>query len=398
MKPLIFFWIMLAIPFITGAQSVSEQARGNNQFAFKLFAQCSKQQNPVVSPYSVRMAMAMPYFGAVGKTQSQMSQALVFSEHAEELAAAITKFDATVVEKNTITLKSANSIWYQQDYKLQEDYLELMNKYYKTNNFEVDFKNTRKRQKALKDINNWVSDQTENKIKNLLTPLHLNKETRLVLVNALYFNGAWEKSFKKQLSSERYFFTTPDDSVKTVFMKQKESFEYYEDSFFQVLKMDFDNREASMLLFLPTSKDSSQAKWNRVDEAYFNKLQKSMRSTQINLQMPRFKVEHAVELSGALQSMGIVDAFNNDADFSGITGNKELRIDKVVHKTVLEVDEAGCEAAAATAVTMVRKTSIVGLNPVDFIANRPFLYLIQDNNTHAILFVGLLHKPTVAVE
>jgi serpin B len=239
-------------------------------------------------------------------------------------------------------------------------------------------------------INNWVDDQTEGRIKDLIPQGLIDQLTRLVLTNAIYFNAAWASPFNEGATSDGAFHLLNGDEVIVPTMRQTESFGHAESDDYQAIELPYDGNELSMVILLPGSGEfntfDSSLNSQKLDE-----ILGELEYKQVDLTMPKFEFETSFALKDTLSEMGMPVAFSGDADFSGMTGNRELSITAVVHKAFVSVDEAGTEAAAATAV-IVGETSAPA-EPIEVKIDRPFIFLIRDIETGSLLFVGRVLNP-----
>jgi serpin B len=373
---------------------------GNSAFAFELYqALKGEEGNLFYSPYSISLALAMTYAGARGETAEQMADTLQFLLEQERLHPAFNWLDAELAKRGEgaagkdgegFRLNIVNAIWGQKDYEFLSDFLDVLAENYGAGLRILDF--ITETEKSRLAINDWVSDQTEGRIKDLIPQGALDALTRLVLTNAIYFNAAWENPFDEKVTANGPFYLLDGRQVIVPMMRQTESFGYTEGEGYQAVELPYDGGELSMVILLPASgnfeafEEGLQAQ--QVD-AIINDLQ----NTQVTLTMPKFEFDSEFSLKDTLAGMGMRDAFSpDDADFSGMTDNRELFISDVVHKAFVAVDEAGTEAAAATAV-IVGTTSAPGEPPVEVTIDRPFIFLIRDIETGAILFVGRVLNP-----
>lgn len=364
----------------------------NNRFALDFYKQLSaEKQNLLISPFSASSALGMTYMGARKKTAAQMAKVLHLSVLQKDIPYMYTNMLAQLnkrYEKN-YKLKVANSIWVSEDLKLLDEFSEICTKSFMAEAQNQDFT---KPKEAVSTINQWVENKTNNKIKNLLREPHIMPDTKLILVNALYFRAEWNKPFQEKLSEELPFFA-PDTSVTTTFMHSKGNMEYAEDDAFQYLKIPYKG-SAYLLLALPQQKEQFDS---LAQNFSFEQLSKAIAANDewsVDLYLPKFKIESDIDMTTLLQDMGMPDAFTSKANFEGITGKKELQIGAVVQKTFIELDENGTEAAAATAVVMKRATSMrPNNNQTVFRADHPFLFFLMEENTDAVLFMGHLLNP-----
>jgi len=373
---------------------------GNSDFAFNLYQQLKDEEgNLFYSPYSISVALAMTYGGARTETETQMAEALSFIPDQEHLHPA---FNALSLELDSrgqgaqgkdgegFRLNIVNAIWGQKDYSFLSDYLDLLAVNYGAGLRILDFINETEASRVT--INDWVAEQTEGRIEDLIPPGLINSLTRLVLTNAIYFNAKWLQTFEANMTYDGAFYRLDESEVTVPMMSQEERFKYAEGDGYQAVELPYDGEELSMVILLPESGQfetfEAALTAERVDEIIEN-----LDYRQVDLTMPKFEFDSEFSLLEALSALGMPLAFSGGADFSGMTGNRDLFIMDVVHKAFVCVDEEGTEAAAATAVVM-GETALPPSEAVDFTADRPFIFLIRDIETGAILFVGRTMDPT----
>lgn len=367
-------------------------ARSINQFAFELFRTVAENNgNTVLSPYSISVALAMTYGGAASETEKQMREVMHYGNNDEAFHAAYSQLikDIGALDGDGIELITANALWAQKDYEFKKAYFKNTGKYYGAGLQYADFR--QEVEKARIAINAWVEKETKNKINNLLVPGVLNDLTRLVLVNAIYFNGKWDKPFDPKKTTAMDFWFDTETGTRANFMVTEEKFNYLGNEELEMLEMPYAGGKASMLLVLPVKKDGLDALLAGFDITKVENLSLQMRAEKVRLFLPKFNTTAEFELSEALQKLGMKDPFTNDADFSLMTGKRDLQIDKVIHKAFVGVDEAGTEAAAATAVVIREKSAQISIS--EFRADHPFLFLIRDKTTGTILFMGCIRDP-----
>ncbi|MFZ4394333.1 MAG: serpin family protein [Kiritimatiellia bacterium] len=378
--------------------SVPVAVSNNTALACDLYAQLKSQEgNLFFSPYSVSTALAMTYAGARGETAAQMARTLHFTLSQADLHPAFAALSAqmnAVQQAGQVQLSIANSLWPHKSYPFLEEYLALVRKNYGTTITPVDFE--KEEPKARAQINQWVEEKTQKKITNLIAS-PLDPLTRLVLVNAVYFKGKWESQFKADHTQQAPFFVAENKSVQAPLMSQTHEFKYGAWQNAQLIELPYAGTKLSMLVILPTEKTAQElTKVERaLSVARLTEWRAQMRKQKVQLFLPKFKVTWGVHsLKNPLLALGMRDAFAEDkADFSGMDGKRDLLVSDVLHKAFIAVDEAGTEAAAATAVMMALRA--VPAPPPVFRADHPFLFLIQENATGSILFLGRVTDPTV---
>ena len=372
----------------------SPVVEGNNKFALNLYQNLKTNEgNLFLSPYSISTALAMTSAGARGQTEKQMAQALCFApmkseEFHKEFGEIIKQLNASG-EKGGYELVVANALWGQKDYKFLPEYLSIVKTNYDGNLDEVDFKT--QAEAARNKINAWVENKTKDKIKELIKQGMLDSETRLVLTNAIYFKGKWASQFKPDQTQDSLFTLLDGKKISVPTMFQKADFGYSDINDMQVLEMPYVNKDLSMVVLLPKKADGVGAIEKKLTIDNLASALAGLRKKEVLVFFPRFKMTSEFELAKVLGAMGMPDAFSSKADFSGMTGSKDLFISAVVHKAYVDVNEEGTEAAAATSVGM-KLTSIEAPPPV-FKADHPFIFLIRDNQTGSILFMGRVINP-----
>lgn len=385
----------LEAPGLAEAQ-VPTLVEGNTEFALDLYGLLfDAKQNLFYSPYSISLALAMTYAGAKGDTEQQMAEALHFELAQERLHAAFNALDQAlasrgqeVEEDQRFRLNVANALWGQQDFAFLAAFLDTLAQNYGAGMRLVDYQSAP--EASRQTINQWVEQQTEDRIKDLLPAGSITPQTRLVLSNAIYFNAAWMHPFEKGATKDGDFLLLDGDTVTVPMMHQSERLRYYKGEGYQAVELRYVGREMSMVVLLPDP-GTFDAFARGLDAQQLDQVIGQMGSHQVTLTMPRFEYDSGFELKKALMGLGMVEPFSMAADFSGMTGKPELFIDDVYHKAFVAVDEKGTEAAAATAVVM-QLTSAPAM-PVEMTVDRPFVFLIRDIETGAVLFLGHVVNP-----
>ena len=385
--------------------SPSEQTllvEGNSAFAFELYQvlrekEGNKEDNLFYSPYSISLALAMTYAGACNEIAQQMADTLQFMLEQERLHPAFNWLDAELATRGEgaegkdgegFRLNIVNAIWGQKDYEFLPAFLDVLAENYGAGLRILDF--ITEAEKSRVTINDWVSDQTEGRIEDLIPQGVIDALTRLVLTNAIYFNAAWAYPFDEKMTANSPFYLLDGGQVIVPMMKQTESFGYTEGEGYQAIELLYDGGELSMVILLPEA-GQFEAFEEGLQAQQVCDIISGLQATEVALTMPQFEFDSEFSLKDTLAGMGMPIAFSGGADFSGMTGNRELLISDVVHKAFVAVDEAGTEAAAATAVEMALTS--VPPPPVEVTIDRPFIFLIRDIDTGAILFVGRVMNP-----
>ncbi|MFP4041808.1 MAG: serpin family protein [Bacteroidales bacterium] len=389
----IVFLLSILLGVNLHAQDMKNTVDGNNAFTFSIFDEINNEEaNVFFSPYSISSALAMTYNGAEGKTREEMASVLNFPENKHELSVGFKRLNEHLheLQRDDIQLKVANSLWGEQTYSFRQEFLDINKEYYKAGIRKVDFKNNYN--KAREDINKWVEENTEEKIKDLIPPGMLDAMTRMVLANAIYFKGAWEFPFDEKKTRKDTFYIYTKCRTKADFMNRSLTANYYKDNLAEVLEIPYSGGEISMLIVLPHETYGMEKLESKLDRSLYEKYNQELSRKQVELSLPKFNITADYELSDVLSKLGMKTAFGGDADFSGMTGKKELYISNIVHKSFVDVNEEGTEAAAATGVVM-RKTSLPPSEKIKFKADHPFIFFIKDNETNSVLFMGRVMNP-----
>ncbi len=365
-----------------------------NNFAFDIYKEILRKEdgNMVVSPFSISTAMAMAYGGSGEETKNQMSKTLMFDPDMNVFHKEFNEHSKKIekLAGDDLELNIANGMWIQHDYPFLQSYIETIQKYYGSVLHEADFKSDQ--EKIRQEINKWVEERTNHKIQELIEQGILVEDTRMVLVNAIYFLSNWYEEFEKDLTHKRNFHLNDNDKVEVEFMNKESSFKYYEDNLAQVIEIPYSGKDFSMVLMLPNENTPLTDFEARLDTDMYNDYINNLVEQEVQLLLPKFKMRFHTNLEEILSSMGMPLAFSDRADFSRMTDEHDLKIDRVIHQAFIEVDEEGTEAAAATAVTIIRKTAIED-DKIIFRADRPFKFFIKENESNTILFMGRVINP-----
>src|SRR5680860_580 len=374
-------------------QGIQGVVNANNQFAFDLYSELDKYEdgNMFYSPYSISAALAMTYEGAEGQTADEMKSVFHFPEDDILRSNFAAIYNDINKENEDYELKTGNALWVQKDFLFLQEYISGVENYYGGKAAMLDF--VEETEKSRETINNFIEEQTNDKIKDLIPAGYLDKMTRLVLTNAIYFKGIWEWEFDKADTRDGIFKITSNDTVGTPIMHmnpEEAKFNYAETEDLQILELPYKGDKISMLILLPT--EDLNAIESVLTTEKLNEYKSQMKETKIDsISLPKFEFDTKYFMKDALISLGMPTAFSGGADFSGMTGKKDLFISSVIHQAYVGVDEEGTEAAASTAVIM-RETSMAPMNI--FRADHPFIFLIQEKSTGNILFLGRVVDPT----
>ncbi|XP_068956309.1 leukocyte elastase inhibitor-like [Petaurus breviceps papuanus] len=371
----------------------------NTRFAvglYKTLVDTHPKENIFISPVSVSTALAMVLMGARGDTAAQLSKIFHFDEVDEvhsrfqSLNTSINKHGASYI------LKLANRLFGEKTYSFLSEFLSSTQKLYGAELATVDFQHAS--EAARKEINQWVKEQTEGKIPELLASDSVDSLTKLVLVNAIYFKGNWEKKFDEALTTDAPFRLNKREkkSVKMMYQKKKLPYGYIEALKCRVLELPYEDNELSMIILLPDDIEDDSTGLTEIEKQLTMEnltewtSHKNMDTIDVRVHLPKFKMENTYDLNSDLARMGLCDLFNRGkADLSGMSGSRDLFISKIVHQSFVEVNEEGTEAAAATAGI----ATFAMLMEEEFNADHPFLFIIRHNLTGSILFFGRFSSP-----
>ncbi|XP_048166397.1 serpin B6-like [Corvus hawaiiensis] len=367
----------------------------NTTFSLELLRKlCEKKsgQNVFFSPLSISSALSMVLLGSRGSTEAQITKVLSLN-NAQDAHNGYQSLLSEINDPNTkYILRTANRLYGEKTFEFLPSFIELSEKSYHAGLEQTDFMHAW--EDSRKQINGWVEERTEGRIQNLLAEGIVNSLTRLVLVNAIYFKGSWEKQFTKERTTERPFRINKNETRPVQMMFKKDTFNmtYIGDFQTKILELPYVGNELSMIILLPDAIQDGSTGLERLErELTYEKLTdwinpEMMDSTEVRVSLPRFKLEESYDLKPLLSSMGMPDAFAlGKADFSGISSGNELVLSEVVHKSFVEVNEEGTEAAAATAAVMMMRCAMI---VPEFTADHPFLFFIRHNKTSSILFCG----------
>uniref|UniRef100_A0A674PFK0 Leukocyte elastase inhibitor n=1 Tax=Takifugu rubripes TaxID=31033 RepID=A0A674PFK0_TAKRU len=378
----------------------SPLCKANTSFSLALFRKLSDNDttaNIFYSPFSISSALAMVLLGARGNTAAQMEIDFCSSSLDDVHVSFSQLLNELHKENAPYALSVANRLYGEQSYQFVEDFLGSTKKHYRAELESVDFRAAAETSRS--NINSWVEKQTEGKIKDLLGSDDVTGDTRLVLVNAIYFKGNWNEQFKENATRDATFHISKNSSKPVKMMNQtsKFPFVFISEANCQVLQLPYVGKELSMLIFLPNQIEDSTTGLEKLEKllTYDNFMEwtrpETMKEVEVQVGLPRFKMEEKCNMKNILVSMGMVDAFNEAAsDFSGISPANDLFLSDVVHKAFVEVNEEGTEASAATGAVFkfrcARRTET-------FVADHPFLFFIRHNPSRNILFAGRYCSP-----
>jgi len=371
----------------------TQVVQAGNEFGFELFRNVFEQEsgndNIMVSPLSVSLALAMTYNGANGETKTAMEKTLkMYGLTPDEINKSYSNLVTELQSLDPrVLLEIANAIFYRNDFQVENDFVSTNQNYYDAKVDALDFNSPN----AVKTINNWVADNTNDKIKSILQSI--SDDQVMILLNAIYFKGEWQNEFDKDDTEDLPFFTENGIPVRVPTMQKTDEVRYADNDLFSAVELPYGTGNYSMYLFLPHEENSLEDVVDHLDEEnWSNWINGFANSGDVDLEIPKLKYEYEIKLNDVLSDMGMGVAFGSGADFTGINKNGRLYIDYVKHKTFIEVNEKGTEAAAVTSV-VVGVTSVGPPQNIQFKLNRPFFYAITETETGAILFMGTVKNP-----
>jgi serpin B len=366
--------------------------KANTQFGFKLFSEILKQDgqdNVFVSPSSVAIALSMTYNGASGETQKAMAKALqIQGLSLSELNQANADLKTGLENADpSVQIAIANSLWAREGVSFNSGFIDRNQTFYNANVKTLDFNSAA----APGEINNWVKESTRGRISQIVE--QIRSDQVMFLLNAVYFKGKWTDEFDKKQTKTRPFYLADGTQKQHPLMQQKGKYRYYENEQFQAVSLPYGSEQMSLYVFLPNEKSNLSTFYKTLTEKNWQTWMEQFSQRQGSIQIPRFKLSYDTELKEALSALGMGVAFDRSkANFSNLS-NATTNIDEVKHKTFVEVNEEGTEAAAVTSVGITVTSVQVETPPFEMVVNRPFFCAIRDNKTGEILFMGSIVNP-----
>lgn len=386
----------------------------NNAFACDLYSELkAKEGNILFSPYSISSALTMTYLGAEGNTKKEMAKVLHLPKKIKDFLPSVAYLSDELKQRETFPflpnptiLHIANSLWVEKEFSLEKSFLKANKKYFGVEVASADFSN--KAEESYQVINRWVEKETQGKIVDLLSPNDVNSATRLVLVSAIYMKGDWYYSFDPNKTTEAPFYLDADleptpltvmpPSVDVPLMSNTDGYRYYKGDDFSMVELPYQfstptEAQLSCLVVLPDEVRGLKELEKKLTADNIADWIQKLEVKNVQVEIPKFKTTQSLELNEVLSKMGMQEAFTPQADFSSMTGGKDLMINAVVHKAFIAVDEKGTEAAAATGVSMNLTSMLIPEDLTYFRADRSFIYMIADMHTGTILFMGRMAQP-----
>jgi serpin B len=384
-----------SLPF-SSPEDLKTLVKGNTDFAFDMYKKLQKSDiNTSFSPYSISIAFAMTWAGARTQTESEMASVLHFSLNQAQIHPVYNVLDLALksqAQKDGFDLNIVNQLWGEKTFDFMPEYLKTVSVNYGASMRLLDFITSPDPSRIT--INSWVSDQTNSRIEDLISQGVITDLTRLVLTNAIYFKAQWADTFRKE-STYDWMFYRDNDSTMVPFMHRQGSYRYFANADFCALEMPYKGNGISMLLILPQPGKMSAVETGLASD-FLTELSGLLQENLINVSLPKFKfTSSSTSLKDILISLGMTAAFSDAADFSGIDGRNDLFIQDAIHKAFVAFDERGTEAAAATAIIVSRITAVPVQPAISFTVDRPFIFLIRDNTTGTVLFMGKVVDPVI---
>lgn len=366
-------------------------AVANNAFAFDMYSNVkdTNDGNIFFSPNSMFTAMAICYDGAEGTTQEEIANVFYFPLDKTILQISLRDMNSEInSETDDYELETANALWIQEDFPIKDQYISNVEEFYSGKATNLDF--VVHPDESKETINDWVEEKTNDKIKDLIPDDLIDEYTRLIITNAIYFNGKWLSEFDKEATREEKFYLSENEEIYVETMYSSMYLNYAENSNSKIIELPYKGNDICMYIVLPNENAIEEFETSFSLDDYAA-LKSSMDSrSEVRVWLPKFKFETKTELSESLKIMGIVDAFEHEsADFSGISDRK-LAISAVIHQAFVDVQEEGTEAAAATAIEISEEE---GFPVKEFRADHPFMFFIEDKRTSCILFMGKVENP-----
>ena len=389
--------ILLAILLFSNLFSFSKKpevsldtfCESNNKFGFKVFKEIVKEQaddNIFISPMSISYALGMTFNGADGKTKEEMAKTLEFGNLTDsEINASFKALMKKLMELDPkVMMEIANSIWYRENVDVLKKFKEVNQDCFQAEIRNIDFSD----QETVGIINNWVSENTKGKITEVID--EIDALAMMYLINAIYFKGSWTDEFKKERTREDKFFIAEEKSVLCEMMNTSNENLYFENDDFQAIELPYGKENFSMIVILPKKEKDINEFISNLNLEDWNSWLTGFSKQNGSLVLPKFKIEYELEMNDVLKILGMPNAFTADADFSKMTKKQKLFISNVKHKTFVDVNEEGTEAAAVTVVEM----KLTSFKPGFFMkVNRPFVFAIKEKETNSILFIGKIVNP-----
>ncbi len=399
-KPYLYIVLLAILSLLWSSISLAAEPQKEpalnpiNEFGLELYQKLKgNDDNLFFSPYSISVALSMVCAGTRGETRDQIAKATHSKSYRECLPPAVELLNRDMAGSNPKgngELRVANGLWLQKGFDFNQDYLKAAEETYGAHPSVLDFEANP--ESARSEINKWVAQQTRDKIQDLMTKGSIDRLTRFVLANAIYFKGKWNLEFDKKLTKKSPFTALDGKEASVPMMNRDGMFGYSAGDGFQVLAMPYKEGHLSMVVLLPAEGVSLKTFDEKLIPNMLSAWLRELKNTKVDVYIPKFRMTTPVYLlDPILKDMGMTKAFSKDADFSGMSPSKDLYISTVAHKAFVDVNEEGTEAAAATGIGV--RSAAIAPRKIVFKADRPFLFFIRHDPTDTILFFGRFIKP-----
>jgi serpin B len=391
MRQLTIFSILVLASLSSHAQ-IDKLTESLNSYSIDLYSKLkTDNENLFISPLSTYYALLIGFEGARNETKLEFERVLHIDNN--EYLSGFPTFSENLItwRDSSNYLNISNAIWIQKDFSITIDYKNNITQKYSSDLKTIDFK---QKINASNEINDWVTDKTNGLIKNIISPNDINDYTRLIISNAIYFIGKWDNEFDKKLTKPDDFYSFDKSKSEINFMNKTEYLSYYENNDFQFISKPYEGNDKSFCIILPKTRYGLTDIENELTNSTIHTILNNTNYLQVRLTIPKFKLETNYSLIEPLKKLGLDKAFKPEADFSGITTEEPLMINKVNHKAYIKIDEEKTEAAAATIIAMMTGSAGGSMpKPKIFKADHPFTFMIIDNKTKGIIFIGRYARP-----
>lgn len=366
-----------------------------NEFAFGLYRSIGRgDDNVAFSPLSLTVALALAYAGAEGQTAQEMGTALYWGlppEQGLNALAELVRLQNETLNRHGCLWKNASRVWIQSGFPILDTYSRKIGKTLSVAIASGDFAGDPEKTRG--DINEWVRQATESFIPELLAPGALTPDVRMALVNAAYFKGPWAAAFDSDETALGAFWIGKQKTIDVPMMKRSGRYHFHRDARVDILRLPYRGYRASMLILLPRAIDELSDLEQALTADQLSLWRNSLEEHLLRVEVPKFEIEAYYDMREMLERLGMKRAFSDDADFSGMTGQRNLKIDPVVHRAKIKVDEKGAEAAAASGIMMQLTSAAPGREPIVVRVDHPFVFIVFDEATQTILFIGRVARP-----